>query len=204
VAALSVLVGPTALRCDLRQSLAAADVLKTLPLRGWQVVLGEVLAPFVLLTAAQAVLVLLAVTVTPRLPGGVEATPALRLAAALAGGLALPALGAVGLVLQNAGVLLFPGWLANPSAPRAGLEAMGQSLILLFGQVLAFAVAVAPAALAGGAVFLAVNWLAGPVAALPAAAAGAAAVLYAGCAAAVWGLGRLFDRLDLSKELTGA
>jgi len=49
----SLFLGPQLLRHDLRQDLPAADVLKMYPLRGWQLVLGELLAPVVILTAIQ-------------------------------------------------------------------------------------------------------------------------------------------------------
>ncbi|PYK98040.1 MAG: hypothetical protein DME19_14095, partial [Verrucomicrobia bacterium] len=45
LAGYSLLLGPAILRQDLRQDLVNADVLKMYPLRGWQVVLGELLAP---------------------------------------------------------------------------------------------------------------------------------------------------------------
>ena len=45
----SLLLGPQFLRLDFRQDLPLADMLKTFPLRGWQIALGEILAPAVVL-----------------------------------------------------------------------------------------------------------------------------------------------------------
>jgi hypothetical protein len=45
VAFWSLLIGPQVLRHDFRNDLQVADILKALPMRGWQVVLGELLAP---------------------------------------------------------------------------------------------------------------------------------------------------------------
>lgn len=204
-AVFSALLGPQALRFDLRQNLAMAEQLKTLPLRGWQVVLGEVLAPLAVLTAAQWLILLLLAGLLPALPGGREATFGARLALAGAGMLALPALGALGLVLHNAGVLLFPAWLLVPGGPgqRGGLEVMGQQILVLFGHFLALAAALLPAGLVAGVVGLGLGWLAGPWVALVPAAAAFAAVIAAEIAVAVWWLGGLFERLDVSKELGG-
>ena len=47
--AMSLFSGPQLLRNDLRQDLPAADVLKMFPMPGWQIVLGEVLAPAAML-----------------------------------------------------------------------------------------------------------------------------------------------------------
>ena len=44
-AAWSLLLGPQFVRQDFRQDLAVADLLKMYPMRGWQVALGELLAP---------------------------------------------------------------------------------------------------------------------------------------------------------------
>ena len=49
----SLLLGPQVLRLDFRHDLSRADVLKTFPVRGWQIALGEILAPVVVLAAFQ-------------------------------------------------------------------------------------------------------------------------------------------------------
>src|SRR5207247_9272566 len=64
----SLFLGPAILRQDLRQDLANADILKMYPLRGWQVVLGELLAPAAILTGVQWCLVLLAAATFSRFP----------------------------------------------------------------------------------------------------------------------------------------
>ena len=45
------MIGPQLLRQDFRQDLPLADLLKTYPLRGWQLALGELLAPAAILTS---------------------------------------------------------------------------------------------------------------------------------------------------------
>ncbi|MFN0067213.1 MAG: putative ABC exporter domain-containing protein [Limisphaerales bacterium] len=202
-AAFSVLLGPQVLRFDLRQNLTVAEQLKTLPLRGWQVVLGELLAPLAALAAAQCLLVLLFAVLLNTLPGGREVVPGARLALAGAGMLALPAVGALGLALQNAGVLLFPGWLFAPGGQRGGLEMMGQQIIVMFGHFVVLAAALVPAGLAAAVVGFGLGWVAGPWVALVPAAAAFAAVIAAEVVLAVRWTGGLFERLDVSKELSG-
>ena len=53
------------LRNDLRQDLPASDVLKMFPMPGWQVVLGEVMAPAAILVGVQWLLLLVALFLVP-------------------------------------------------------------------------------------------------------------------------------------------
>ena len=55
----SLLLGPQFLRQDFRQDVPLADILKTYPLRGWQLALGELLAPAAVLTGVQWFLLIL-------------------------------------------------------------------------------------------------------------------------------------------------
>jgi len=59
IAAWSMMMGPQILQQDFRQDLPLADVLKTYPVRGWQMVLGELLAPVAVLTGGQWLLLLM-------------------------------------------------------------------------------------------------------------------------------------------------
>src|SRR5204863_185086 len=52
------LLGPQMVRCDFRRDLAVMDVLKLLPLRGWQIAAGELLAPTAILTLVQWLLLI--------------------------------------------------------------------------------------------------------------------------------------------------
>lgn len=203
LAVFSALLGPQALRFDLRQDLAVAEQLKTLPLRGWQVVLAELLAPLTVLAAGQWLLVLLLALTVQRLPGGTEVTFGARLAIAVSGALVLPSLGGLGLALHNAGVLLFPAWLLTPGGQRGGLEVMGQQIIVLFGHFVVMLAALVPAGLAAAVVGFGLGLVAGPWAALVPAAAVFAAVIAAELALAVRWMGGLFERLDVSRELGG-
>jgi ABC-2 type transport system permease protein len=196
---MSFLIGPQLVRQDFRQDLPMADVLKACPLAGWQVALGELLAPAVILTGVQWLLIVLSAGLTGDI-GKLTLPSELRLA--IAGGLAMvaPMLNAVTLIIPNAAVLLFPGWFQTGKDAPQGIEAMGQRLIFALGQVVVFALALVPAALVFAVVLLVAQWFAGlPVSILLASAV--AAVVMAGEAwlGLLW-LGRLFERLDLSAE----
>ena len=56
----TLVFGPMVARQDLRRDLPNADILKTYPLRGWQIVLGEWLTPVAIVTVLLWLLVLTA------------------------------------------------------------------------------------------------------------------------------------------------
>src|SRR5208282_514631 len=112
----SLLLGPQLLRLDFRQDLPLADILKTFPLRGWQIALGEILAPVVVLAACQWLLLLVGAGLVFYLPGKQEA---LFLAIALGAAFLLPVLDLLLLLIPNAAVLLFPSWIqTGKDSPR--------------------------------------------------------------------------------------
>jgi ABC-2 type transport system permease protein len=198
----SLLLGAQFVRCDFRQDLGAMDVLKQYPLRGWQVVAGEILAPVVILSVVQwLMLALLAVLTTFTVSRA--GLPQIPLSWIIAGALLVPCWNGLALLIPNAAVLLFPGWFqTRPDAPQ-GIEVTGQRLLLLFGQMLAIGVAVVPAGLAFAAGFLPLQ-LAGVTSIAPLAGALAATLALGGeVALGAWLVGKLFDRFDLAAEQGG-
>ena len=196
----SVLAGPQLLRQDLRQDWRAADMLKGYPLAGWSVVLGELLAPGVILAAVQWVLLLTGAIVSSRSPDGANVPILARLSVAFGAATILPMLNLVSLLIPNAAVLLFPGWFQAGHDGSPGIEATGQRLIFAIGQLLVLLLALLPPAVVFGLVLflgqLATNW----VAAVPLASVAAAGVLAVEVAVGVGLLGKQFERCDLSKE----
>lgn len=192
-------IGPQILRQDLRQDLANADLLKSFPLRGWQVVAGEILAPAVILTAINWLLLLLAVICASTVALDHIALP-LLLGIGLGAAMVLPVLNLVSLLIPNAAALLFPGWFQAGRHGPAGIEATGQRIIFALGQLLAYLISLVPA----GGIFLLVFFpgrtFLGDAIAVVLASGGAALVLAAEVAAGVLLLGRLFERFDLSME----
>jgi hypothetical protein len=195
----SLLLGPQLLRLDFRQDLPLADILKTFPLRGWQIALGEILAPVVVLAACQWLLLLVGAGLVFYLPGK---QASLFLAIALGAAFLLPVLDLLVLLIPNAAVLLFPSWIqAGKDSPR-GIEATGQRLIFAVGQFLVLLLALLPAAIAFTGVFFLMKLALGYAAAVPFAALAATIILAVEAGFGVMLLGKLFERFDVSEEPT--
>jgi hypothetical protein len=193
-----LVVGPMFVQRSLHRVLAYMDLLKAAPLPGWQLALGELLAPMLLLSVAEWLL--LAMATLAVLLGGVHVVPAgTAIAGAVGAALLVPPLCGLLLCLPFAGVLLFPAWAGRPRG-GGGVEVMGQRLIFFGGYVLVLAVSLLPAAIVGGIAAAVVYWIAGPLAALPVFGAVGAAVLAGELTIAVRWLGRRIERYDLSQE----
>ena len=125
------------------------------PLSGWQMALGELLAPALILTVVQWVLIVLAATLlagdranlwNDDATGERPTYAALAISAAVLVG----PLNLVSLLIPNAAALLLPGWFAGSAVggtPR-GVEVMGQRLLFVLAQFVALVVALLPALLA--------------------------------------------------------
>ncbi len=198
-----LMMGPQIIRQDFRQDLPQSDLLKVYPLRGWQVALGEILAPAVILTGVQWLLLLVAAGGFWR--AGIDLSSALLLAMTVGAAILLPMFNVISLLIPNAAVLLFPGWFQTGKDAPQGIEATGQRLIFALGQLLALVVALVPA----GGVFVGIlllfkfwfaNYAGSLVLAVPIAAAAATVVLTAEAGLGIMLLGWLFERLDISAE----
>jgi hypothetical protein len=77
---------------------------------------------------------------------------------------------------------------------------MGQRLVFMVGQLFVLLAGTLPGALVGAGLWWLAKLAVGPAWAVPVAAVGTALVLAAEAAAAVWGLGKLFARFDISAE----
>jgi hypothetical protein len=198
--AFSLLIGPQMLRCDFRHDLLSADVLKMYPMRGWQIVLGELLAPVVLLTAVQWLLVLIATISVADLGSRYHLSLALRGSMALGALVLCPMINLVLLMIPNAAVLVFPAWF-HAKEPPQGIEVMGQRLILFLGQFIFLMLALVLPGLVFAGVLALLMWALNLAVAFPVAALLAGAVLAAEAWFAIRELGKVFEKLDLSVEL---
>jgi hypothetical protein len=203
LAVYTVMLGPQLARQDIRTDLPNTDILKTYPLQGWQIMLGQMLTPVVIVTVMFWLFLLAAAMLYPSgMPRMGWLTPGIR-AAGITGAAVLAPLLIMALVLiANAAAVLFPAWTqggANPA--QQGIDVMGQRIVLMIGQVLVMVLMlVLPGVAAALAFFGARVFIDLPVA------AGLAALLMAAVLAAeiVVGivlLGGRFERLDLSQEL---
>lgn len=198
----TLVVGPQFARQDLRTDLPNADILKTYPLAGWQVVLGELLAPTAILSGVLWLAVLVAALAFDAGPAGTSwLTLPVRVSAAIAVAANVPALAALQLLVPNAATLLFPGWFQASRGRGGGVEVVGQRMIFFFAQLLAMLVALLPPVLFAGFLIFVGQWLIGPVVAIIIGATATLALLLGELCLGVWWLGGRFEKLDLASEL---
>ncbi len=200
-AAYTLILGPQIARQDLRTDLANADLLKTYPMEGWRLVLGELLAPTVVLTGVLWCAILgaaLAVDAGGRLGW---LTPGTRVALALSLALAAPVLCVIQLIVPNAILLLLPGWQPAGRSRGGGIEQFGQRLIFAVVQLLIALLVVVPAAAFAALVVFCAQWLVGIGTASLLAAAVVVPLLSGIAAVGLWFLGHRFERFDLSLEV---
>ena len=169
------------------------------PMPGWQVVLGEILAPAAILSVVQWLLVVFgagSILVAHGLGDG-----ALPLAIALSAVFLLPVLDALLLLIPNAAVLIFPSWMQPGKDGARGIEATGQKLILMFGQLVVFSITLIPAAAVFLVLFFVGRLVLNLAVVVPVASFAAALVLLVEVALGVMFLGKVFEGFDLSAEL---
>lgn len=174
-AVLCVLIGPQAVRIDMRQDLQHLELLKTWPIGASAVVRGEIIWPGVLITGLAWILIAsaaaFATAIVPRLD------IATRLGVAGAALVAAPALVLAQLAIHNGAALLFPAWVPLGHQRPRGLDAMGQRIIMLGGTWIALIVLTLPGVLAGAIVWVVLSSFVGPIALVPGAIACAIAML---------------------------
>jgi hypothetical protein len=196
-----LLFGPQIARQDLRTDLANADLLKTYPLRGWQIVFGEMLTPGVILSGMSWLALLIVYLLLPN--ELISGYPAVwRIGAALGLALLIPPFLAIQVLVPNATTVLFPAWVqATRDRTERGVEVMGQRLIFVASQFLVTALALVPPLILGGLAFGLVQWFAGFTIAGAVAAVAVAWLLAVEAWLGIHWLGSRFEALDISSEL---
>ncbi len=196
-----LVVGPMFMRQNVRLMVTHFDLLKSYPLRGWQVVLGSLTTPIIILAAIEWLLLMLGTPLFGMSGQAAAVAPILFAFGVLGIALILPPLTGMMLSIPFAATLYFPAWIENSAGRGGGIEVMGQRLIFFAGYIIVLLVALLPAALCGGLAILALAWVIGKVAAFVVAAVIGSIILSAEFAATVWWLGERFERFDLSREL---
>jgi putative ABC exporter len=147
---LMLFVGPQWVRNDLRTDLARFDLLRSYPIPGASLVAAEVAGSAIVITAIQ--LGLLAFAYLAFL--GDQSSPLTlseRSVALLAAAVYLPPVNYIGMLIQNAGAVLFPAWVRSGPERAGGVEALGQNMLLIIIHAATLAVLIAvPAASAVG------------------------------------------------------
>jgi ABC-2 type transport system permease protein len=193
-AGIMVVIGPQYVRNDLRGDLLKLDLLRSYPVRGWAVVLAEAGGSTLMLTAVQLCLLVIGYLA---FLGNQSMTPDLeeRTVLLLACITFLPAVNLLGMLIQNGVALLYPAWVHLGSGRAAGVEALGQNLLMMVAFVAMLALTLVIPAVIGGGVFLLLH---APLAAWAVIPAGALTLGIIGFEAALiveW-LGRVFEQTD--------
>jgi ABC-2 type transport system permease protein len=193
---MTLLAGPMMVRNDLRRDLAHVAQLKTWPVSGAVIIRGEVLAPALILSCLALVLIVAGAAFI----GGtlVRSVGAGDVLAFVAVALVLsPPLLLGQVVMQNAIAVLFPSWAVISGARAAGIDAMGQRILLMIGTMLGLVVGLIPAAVAAAIAGFGLYFAAGRVMIVIPALVGAAVILVE-CWLATELLGLVLDRTDVS------
>lgn len=192
-----LLVGPPETAQAVRGELQGADILKTVPVRGWQVILGQLIGPSIRCAAIEWVGLLLMMV------GGFAFTAgALRMSVlpvvAGAAALLLPPFNVVASLVPTGAMLLFPGWF-KPGEMR-GIEGSGMALLMVFMQIAFLGLAMVFPALGATGVFFLVQLIAPRAAAIIAGVLTGAALLALEAWLGALVLGGVFERLDASEQ----
>jgi hypothetical protein len=200
VAGYTIILGPQIARQDLRNDLPNADLLKTYPMEGWRLALGELLAPTAILTAILWITILAAAATFDPAGRAEWLTPAVRATVGSCLALAAPMMCMIQLIVPNTVMVLMPAWYQSSRTRGGGVEMFGQRL--MFGVVqLLFALLVAvPAAGFAALVFVATYWFLGVSTGVVLATIAVVLILAAEAAVGLWFLGGRFERFDLSSE----
>jgi hypothetical protein len=200
VAGYTLVLGPQIARQDLRNDLPNADLLKTFPMEGWRLALGELLAPTAILTSIIWVTIIAAASAFDSGNKLEWLTPSVRGTVVACLGLAAPLLCMIQLIVPNTVMILMPAWYQSSRTRGGGVEMFGQRL--MFGVVqLLFAVLVAvPAAGAALLVYIASYWILGISTGVVLATIAVVLILAAEAAVGLWFLGQRFEHFDLSTE----
>jgi ABC-2 type transport system permease protein len=202
IGAYGIFLGPIFFRRASQQMLERIDIFKAYPLRGWQIVAGELFTPTVLLSALEWLAIAVVGICLGRGHLKANLTPDLVASAAVGLSLLVPPLSALLFSINFAAVLLFPAWAGTSHAGAPGVEVMGQRLITFAGFVVICVVALLPAAILGGLVLVPLHLLLGRTAvAILAGSVVASATVAAELAAFLWWLGRRYEKFDVSVDL---
>ncbi|MFT3869735.1 MAG: putative ABC exporter domain-containing protein [Nibricoccus sp.] len=197
-----LLFGPVLARRGLALMLERLDLAKSYPLRGWQIVLGEMMCPVTLLCVFEWIVLTLMAVAASFLQTNAELPRMVLLGGLVSAWLLIVPLSVMLFTLNYAGALLFPAWISTTVQTGGGLEKVGQRLIFMAGYLILLLVTLLPAVVFGAVPFFITKWL---FQNLPLAivfgSLTACAVLVGELAAALWWLGERFEKFDLSAEL---
>lgn len=193
-----LLLAPTFARRSFAELFQHADLVKSLPLHGREVVWGTLVGPSALLAGFEVLAVTIAASSSLGLLGD---SPALALGAWIGGVAFAVPLSALAFGSQLALQLTLPAWFA-PATQRAGFEAGGLSLLFVVVPLLALLVTLVPAGLVAALAGYVAQATTGawPPAIACAGIAGGSVVIAEVVLLVSW-LGGRYERLDLARDL---
>lgn len=200
VAGYTLILGPQIARQDLRNDLPNADLLKTYPMEGWRLALGELLAPTAILTVIVWVTIIAAAAAFDSSGKVAWLTSAVRATLVACLGVAAPILCMIQLIVPNTVMVLMPAWYQSSRTRGGGVEMFGQRLMFGIVQLLFALLVAVPAAGVGLLVFVASYWILGVSTGVVVATIAVVLILAVEAAIGLWFLGGRFERFDLSSE----
>jgi ABC-2 type transport system permease protein len=200
VAGYTLFLGPQIARQDLRNDLPNMDLLKTYPMEGWRLALGELLAPTLVLTLILWVCIIVSAFAVDSRGSLPWLTPGVRTVVGLSLGTAAPVLCFLQLIIPNLLLILMPSWYQASRSRGGGIELMGQRMILGVGQLLIALIVAAPAAGAAALIVFSMHLWIGVAASIVLATGVVLTILCGEAAVGVWWLGGRFVNFDLSAE----
>jgi hypothetical protein len=152
IALVLLIFGPLSMRNDLRSELLHLSLLKTLPLRGRDIVLAEVSSSALPVTIMQYLLVLAALLAFGFTDSGATSSTT-RTALALAAPVLLLGLDGAVFMIHNALALLFPGWVKLGATGATGIETIGMGMMTMLIVLVMLALMLVAPAVAGAIVW---------------------------------------------------
>ena len=196
IASMTVIFGPMTMRNDLRGELARISIIKTLPLKGRDIMLAEVAStalPTALMQFLLTAVAMFAMTWFPK--EGLSLTT--RIGVVLGAPMVLVGLNIANFTIHNGMALLFPAWVRIGDTGANGLEAMGQSMLTAIVTLLILALLLIAPAIAGATVYFTLRGF--PVLSMAAAGGAAGVVLGLESYGLMNMLGGQLDRLEPSQ-----
>jgi hypothetical protein len=196
----TVLLGPQIARNDLRMDLAQLGVLKTWPVGGPALLRGELMAPAIVLTVIAWLLIITGAILLASIHPAKSLqflTAYSMFSFAIGAMLLAPGIILAQLVVQNGIAIVFPAWVSVGTARARGIEATGQRMLMLAGNLVTLVLSLLPGALVAGAIAGGVYWKTGmfPIV-VPALVI--CAFMLTECWLAIEALGRVLERTDVS------
>ncbi len=147
------LVGMSALRNDLRTDMEMLALLKTWPLPGQAMMLGQILSPALTIALAQGLVLVIGMLLFGGQAGFASGATLLVAGATVLAFCIL--LNLLALTIQSGAALLFPGWI-HLGVHATGVETIGQRLLMGIGTGIAIAfLLLVPGALGGATIWVA-------------------------------------------------